>query len=168
MHWWAGSPLVKATICCLLAPSHHLYQGRPFSSISIEKNSILVWITSLYRKCILEGNIYKTKICSGLSVLTINSIMISHESIDTCGCRLKCYYCSFYCCKYLKSSRFLSTYIALWKDMSPAFITTLTLVVINIIDIFQACDFSQSTINYSTFQLFGKNCLTDINRDTTR
>ena len=26
----------------------------------------------------------------------------------------------------------------------------------------------QSTINYSTFQLFGKNCLTDINRDSTR
>ena len=37
VHWWAGSPLVKAMTCCLLAPSHHLYQGRPFSSISIAK-----------------------------------------------------------------------------------------------------------------------------------
>ena len=37
VHWWAGSPLVKAMICCLLAPSHHLFQSRPFSSISIEK-----------------------------------------------------------------------------------------------------------------------------------
>ena len=32
----------------------------------------------------------------------------------------------------------------------------------NIIDIFQACDFSQSTINYSTFQLFGKKGLLNL------
>ena len=36
VHWWAGSPLVKAMTCCLLAPSHHLYQSRPFSSVAIE------------------------------------------------------------------------------------------------------------------------------------
>ena len=44
VHWWAGSPLVKAMTCCLLAPSHHLYQNQTFLKCSNRKLSILIWI----------------------------------------------------------------------------------------------------------------------------
>ena len=69
--------------------------------------------------------------CSSLCVLTIYSIMISYESIDTRMMMTK------------EKHKHVDRYIPCMY-------------------------FSQSTINYSTFQLFGKNCLTDINRDTTR